>query len=333
MSTKLKKTKRKTARINPVPFFIIAVILELFLTIYIANKASTSFRELFPASLIALFAGLIFESFRVSGSWKTVVRIFLGTYLFSLITFLPGKVERVHSFESKIEAWPYYFILFFAFFFGITHKKKVTSKLTEGTALLLSISFIYWAVDYGFTDLHDWFSNSLMIIGLLFSTFSIVNALTHIQLSTTNRLTLSIWSTIIMSAFAIDNIIRVFKSPDIDNLFLSEGLYIGVQYFLLGVSAVYIIQNFMLLAPFLPRRISEYKHELEKVKKDHINRFSDKQVLIRHSILCILYTVTLYVLNYNYQVLPRHTMIWLVFLTFPFLLRQFDSKTYGGQHQ
>ena len=320
MTTKRKKTKKKSAGISLTPFFIIAGVLGLALTIYISYRASISERKLFSVSLITLFAGLLFESIRVSGSWKTVAGIFAGTYLFSLLSFLPGKRERIYNFENHIQMWPYFFILIFALFFGIAYKDKVTAKLTEGITLLLSISLIYWAVDYGFTNYHNWFSISLMIIGLLLSVFSIVNALTHIRLSRANRLTLSIWSTIIMFAFAVDNIIRVFHNPDIESSYLSDGLYIGLQYFLLGVSAVYIMQNYMLLAAFLPNKNGNYKNDLRENKKDHIDRYSDEQVNIGQSLFCILFTGTVYWLNHKFQVLPRHTMIWLVLFTFPFIL-------------
>lgn len=329
LTTRRKKTKRKSAGISLTPFFIIAGILGLALTIYIGYRASISDRKLFSISLIALFAGLLFESIRVSGSWKTVAGIFAGTYLFSLIAFLPGKRERVYNFENHIEMWPYFFIFIFALFFGIAYKDRVTAKLTEGITLLLSISLIYWAVDYGFTNYHNWFSISLMIIGLLLSIFSIVNALTHIHLSRTNRLTLSIWSTIIMFAFAIDNIVRVFNNPDIESSYLSDGFYISLQYFLLGVSAVYIMQNYMLLAGFLPSKNGNYRSDLKENKKDHIDRYSDEQVNIGQSLFCILFTGTHYWLNHKFQILPRHTMIWLVLFTFPFVLHL--TTLFNGQ--
>ena len=321
MTTKLKKTKRKSAGISLTPFLIIAGILGLALTFYIGYRASISDRKLFSVSLIALFVGLIFESIRVSSSWKTVAGIFAGTYLFSLISFLPGKREHIYNFENHIHNWPYIFIFIFALFFGIAYKDKVIAKLTEGITLLLSISLIYWAVDYGFTNYHNWFSISLMTIGLFLSIFSIVNALTHINLSRTNRLTLSIWSTIILFAFAIDNIFRVFRNPDIESLYFSDGLNISLQYFLLGVSAVYIMQNYLLLVAFLPSKNGNYKHDLKENKRDHIERFSDEQVNIGQSLFCIVFTVTVYWLNHKFQILPRHTMIWLVFVTFPYILQ------------
>ena len=314
------------------PIVIVIGVIGLLLTLYIGYRASISDRKLFSVSLLALFAGLLFESIRVSGSWKTVVGIFAGTYLFSLTTFLPGKREQVYNFENHIEMWSYLFLFIFAIFFGIAYKDRVTAKLTEGVTLLLSLSLVYWTVDYGFTNYHNWFAYTLLTISFSMTVFSIINALTNLHLSRTTRLTLSVWSTVIMFAFAVDNIFRVFDNPDIESTYLSYGLYIGLQFFLLGVSAVYIMQNYMLLVAFLPSKNGNYRRDLKENKEDHIERFSEEQVLTGHSILCILYAVTFYGLNYKYQILPRHTIIWLVFLTFPLFLRLIDLIVYGRKN-
>lgn len=147
-----KKTKSKSAGISLAPFLIIAGILGLAFTVYITYRASISDRKLFSASLVALFAGLLFESIRVSGNWKTVLGIFVGTYLFSLLAFLPGKSESIYNFEDHVEFWPYCFIFIFTLFFGIVYKNKLIVKLTEGMTLMLSISLIYWAVTFSLFD-------------------------------------------------------------------------------------------------------------------------------------------------------------------------------------
>lgn len=67
-----------------------------------------------------------------------------------------------------------------------------------------------------------------------------------------------------MLAFATDNIIRVSSNPDIESSYLSDGLYISLQYFLLGVSVLYIMQNYMLLAAFLPSKNGNYKRDLKE---------------------------------------------------------------------
>lgn len=315
-----RKTKRKSAGFYLTPVVAIIGIIGLALTIYIAYRTSLSDRKLFSISLLALFGGLLFESFRVSDSWKTVIAIFVGSYFFSLLSFLPGKREQHYNFENHIQNWPYFLLFFFALAFAIFHKDRVTAKLTEGITLLLSLSFTYWTIDYGLTNYQNWFAIFILSIGFLFTAFSILNALTNLHLTKSVRLTLSIWSTIILFAFAIDNIIRVFSNPTIESTYISDGLYIGLQYFLLGVSAVYIMQNYILLSAFLPNKNGNYRNDLRENKKDHIDRYSDQQVSIGHSLFCIVYIGTLYWLNYTYQILPRHTMIWLVIVTFPLIL-------------
>lgn len=321
-SNRKTKPKRKSAGFDLKPLAIIFGILGLILTIYIAYRTSISHRNLFSISILALFAGLLFESFRVSKSWKTVLYIFIGAYFFSLSTFLPGKNEPIYDFENHIEKWPYFFILFFAVVFAIFNKEKVTAKLSEGITLLLSLSLVYWIVDYGFTNYHNWFVITIIAFVLFLSAFSILNALTNIHLSKTSRLTLSVWSTIIMFAFAIDNIISVFSNQNIESSkYLSEALYIGLQYFFLGISSIYIIRNYMLLVAFFPNKNGNYKNDLKENIKVHVDRYSDNQVFIGYSMFCIFYAGFLFYFNFIYQVLPRNTMIWFVFLTFPLILQ------------
>lgn len=282
--------------------------------------------KLFSVSLLALSAGLLFESFRITDNWRNVIYIFIGTYFFSIFSLLVGIIGSDYNFQFYIEFWPYYFMFIFSMTTAIFNKDKVTAKLTEGITLLQSLSIIYWTIDYGFLNVDNWFAKSLLIIVLIFSFFSLVQSLSHIALSRTVRLTLSIWSSIIMLAFALDNIYGVYQNEAIETTeFLSQGLYIGLQYFLLGISVIYVTQNYMLLVGFLPNKNGDYKNNLKVTKEEHIERYSDKQVLIGHSMVCISYTVTIYVLNYRYQILPRHTMIWLVFLTFPFVLQLVDK--------
>jgi hypothetical protein len=297
------------------PLILIALLISIALTIYIAYRASLSDSKLFSFSLIALFLGLLYESYRITKNWKSVLQNFIIAYLFSFVIFLPGKHEQNYVFEEHIEMWPNIIIIVFALFFVISHKEKVTAKLNEGIALLLSISFIYWSIDYSLLNYHNWFSLVLLIIGTLFSILTLFNGLTYLNLTKTNRFFLSLWSTIIMFAFAMDNITSVTKTPDIESsIYLSDSIFRGLQYFLLGTSAVYIIQNALMLL--------EFKENFKENIKDHINRFSDEQIPISASLLCIAFSGTVYWLNYKYQLLPRYTMIWFVIMIFP-LVSQF----------
>jgi hypothetical protein len=317
-----KKKEPKSTGTGFTPYVIAAGLIGIGLTIYVGYQAYVNDVKLIRISMLALIAGLMFESFRVSDNWSAVIRIFVGTYLLSFLSFLPRKHENIYHFENHINHWPYYFIFIFAVSFVRAHKDMITAKLSEGITLVLSVSMIYWLIDAGFIVSNNWGSVFITIAALLLSVFSIVNGLTHIPLTKTVRLLLSIWSTVILFAFALNNIIKVFKNPEIENSrYLSEGLSIGLQYFFVGVSAVYIMRNYKMLTNFLPNKNSNYTQQFKENKEDHIERFSSEQVNIRYSLLCVLIAGSVFLLNYTYQIMPPHTAIWLVFFVSSILLK------------
>jgi len=128
-----------------------------------------------------------------------------------------------------------------------------------------------------------------------------------------------------MVIFAADNIYQLYlKAPIESSTSLTAGFLEGLQFFLLGASTLYIIQNLFMLMGFLPGKGegigTEYRKRISELKKDHINRFSPNQVSIRQSVLCILISGTIFVLNFKFQYLPRQFAIWIVFILFPYLM-------------
>lgn len=225
--------------------------------------------------------------------------------------------------------FPYWFIVLFALFSIIAHDDKTVPKLTEGITLLQSIAVIYWFVDYGFADINGILLKLVMSAGVLYSLYSLFHAFTHTNLSRGRRLALSIWSSIVMMLFAVDNVYRVYQNEQIENTAdITHGLYIALQFFLLGVSSIYMIQNFIMLVGFLPGKgtffNAKYFRELREVKDGHIKRYSARQVNVWHSLFCVLFAVTIFVLNHHYQILPRHIAIWFVFVVFPLFISVYD---------
>ncbi len=304
-------------------------VLILSFTIYIGYRTSISNKQLIPISVIAIIAGVIFEGIRLSDKWYIVLLTALISFILSFLAFIPGKKEYFYNFENHIEMFPYYFIVLFALISIIFNGNKVIPKLTEGITLLQSIAVIYWVVDYGFIASTNVVLKIVMIIGLVFSLYTIFHAFTHSILTRTSRLTLSIWSSVIMFLFTTDNIYRVYQKEPIENASgISQGLYTGLQFFLLGVSCIYSIQNFIMLTGFLPSKTTffnkQYFRDLKELKNDHIKRYSDKQVSILHSFFCVLFTGIVFGLNYQFQLLPRNIAIWVVFFSFPIILFIYD---------
>lgn len=301
---------------------LILGMASLAFSCFIAYKASISGQKLFSISLIAIFAGMLYESFRILDHWKTVLAVFIAAYFISLLAFVPGEQNQIYGFEDRIQSWPYWFLAVYSIGFAALYNEKPSAKLTEGITLLQSIALIYWIFDYNLIRYDNWFTIALLTIVLLFFTFSVLHALTYIRLSEAMRIILSTWSSIIMLVLAIDNLINVLNRPDGESTrYLSEGFSIVLQYFFLGVSSLYAVYNFMLLALlYLPEKGKRYWESFNEHKKNHLRRYLDNQVFIGHALLGILYSSIIYGLNYTFHILPRNTMIWFVFFTFPVLL-------------
>ncbi len=135
-----------------------------------------------------------------------------------------------------------------------------------------------------------------------------------------------------MLLLACDNIYRVHQNEQLENVTnLTDGIYIFLQFFLLGVSSIYIVQNITMLIGFLPVKTNflndQYFTDVDRLVEKHIDRYSDKQVSILHSLFCVLYTWSFFTLNYCFQFLPRNLAIWIVLASFPFILWCYESIT------
>ena len=325
-------TKRKSKGIDLKPYLIgISIPLTLF-ALYIGYRVYSSDKLLIPVSVFALMAGLFFESRRVTDSWGTFIGVVLFSFILSFFAFLPGKQDTNYFLDNHIEMWPYVFCFFFIVFSTAFAGDKVIPKLTEGITLMQSIAVIYWVVDTGFIGFNHAYLIPFGIFGLCFATISFYNAFSYDELKRKTRLTLSIWSSLIMLLFAIDNIYQVYQISPIEttNNFL-VALYIAAQFFLLGISSIYIVQNFFMLVEFLPDKEKffneEYYKDLKKLKQQHISRYSTEQVTKLHSFLCVVIMGTIFGLNYYLNFLPRDFVIWTIFVLFPLALRLFDNVT------
>jgi hypothetical protein len=328
--TRKKPIRKKSNYIKPPIFFRISTYLYLLLglllafLIYIFYRISISARNLYVLNFIPLFLGIIYENKRLSTNWKMIALKAIGALVLSLFFFFPGKNESVYNFENHIIFWQFGFLGFFVLISVIIHDKKVVPKLTEGITLMQSLSILYWIVDFNLFETKNLFLILLIFFSFLVSFYSIIHAFTNKPLTRNSRLFLSIWSSIIMIVFSFEHIFRVFTSPNIEDSSIFEGLLLIVQYFILGVSSMYILQNLFLLSEYMPHKLILYakykKKELKKMNNIHIGRYSEKQVKISDATFCFVYCVSLYALNYLYNFIPRHTAIWIVFLTFPIVL-------------
>src|SRR5688500_5993347 len=146
---------------NIVLAFFIGLIVLLLTLVFVVGSQEAG-KRLIPISIIALIAGVLFEGRRVSQKWSTVFWITLGSLVFSMLAFLPGRGEHDYEIGVHIELWPYYFIILFSIFSIATLGDKVVPRLTEGITLLQSIAVTYWVIDYGLINTPSYFIRALM---------------------------------------------------------------------------------------------------------------------------------------------------------------------------
>jgi len=326
------KSKRHKNPFKIKPIFFAAGLFLLVLTLFIALRIHSSDRRLIPLSVFALLAGLFYEARRLYEKWTTFLGVAFFSFVFSFLGFLPGKHEDIYILEDHIQMWPYVFIFLFVIITISFNEAKTISHVTEGITLLQSIAVVYWVIDLHLYEISSMFVKIFMGIGLLFSAFTLFNAFTPFILSRTKRLILSIWSCIIMVLFAADNIYRTYQNNQIEATSnLPDALFIGLQFFLLGISSIYITQNLFMLFGFLPARDTffnaKYFKEIRELKNEHIKRYSVEQVSVIHSILCIAITGTIFYANYYFQILPRNLAILSVFVVFPYVLYIIEFMT------
>jgi len=330
--------KRKSAGFDLKPIIIGISIILIPLIIYIFYRISTSTNRLIPISIIALIAGAIIENKRLTPKWSTVFNITIFSFVLSFLCFLPGKRENVYIFENHITTWPYMFLFIFVIMTYAFHKDKIVPRMTEGITLIMSVGIIYWVFDHGFYDTNSALLKAIMIIGFIIAVFSIINAFINIYLSKSLRLFLSIWSSIIMIFLAIDNIYLVYQNGQVENSgFLIDKINVGLQYFLLGICSVYILQNVMMILGFLPDKHrffnKDYFKDVRELKNEHINRYSENQSNFLVSFVCLIMSAGFLIINYNFDLLPRNTGIWLVFFILNNIVYYYENKNNKNYRQ
>lgn len=278
-----------------------------------------------------MMGGVILESIRVTKDAKVVLIITFIAYLLSFAAFIPFKNEEYYSFSSHFEVWPFVFLFLFLIGGLTTWGNKTMTKLTEGITLIQSISILYYILTFEEIVNQHWIIKIIILLFIITTIFPLYHAFSYQTLSRRNRLLLSIYSSVIMLIFAIDNCSKVLSGNILDNtLNLNEQIINALNYFLLGISSIYLLQNFLmiinyfgafnLIFPDSPSK-KKYKEEFLQLNEEHISRYSDEQVNILHSIYCLLFTVMIFATNYFFELVAPVTAIWIVFFTFPLLIK------------
>lgn len=323
----MRKKQNKSRGIDLTFLFIILFVCSIVFGFYLAYITSISSRKLLSYNLMPFFAGLLLQSYWLTKNWKNVGYKFFASYFFSLFIFLPFKREIDYRIENHIELWPFFFIIVYALIAITFFEEKIISKITEGVLLLQTMAFLYWLFEMGVLFNDNWFYQVVTAITILFSLIVIYQSISPKELTKLTRLTLSIWSSIIVLVLGLDNIYRAYQADRYLNSidFLSQ-LNLSLQFFFLGISVVYIFQNYFMLTQFIPSKDGNYKKDLKENVKNHVERFQQTQIRQTDALTCFIYSIILYYFNYKLQVFPRNTIIWLTIISFPIFLELIRAK-------
>lgn len=319
---KARKTLKQPFKLENLFSPINLILLAIgFLLLFFLYRFTTSEQKLFSVNFIPILMGVVFETKRYGISWKEIFFKVGASLIGSLILLiLCGKMNV----EEILNSWELAFILVYVVMSVFMFQKEVTTKLTEGVTLLQSLCILYWIKDCGLFEQNDAFPLFIIFLSIVFLLYSIYHGLIKSSLTDESRLKLSIGSSIIMIVFAVDNISRVSDIPELETLSIKLASSAFIQFFLLGVSAMYMMQNFFMLYTYLPDKQHFYGREhMKKIKernKEHLERYSKEEVTTFDSILCITFCLTLFWINNQKLLLPRNTIIWVAILTFPFFI-------------
>lgn len=299
------------------PLAIVLICIGCLAGAYAVLRLLVSASHIVSIRFAAVFAGVLFESWRISDKPSTVRNIALGSLAITLLFLIPSKNI---PFAERIESMPMAFLACFFVISIIVHNSKTVARLTEGVTLLQSMALLYWIADSQ-AYLHESVLVKLAVaVAVMLSFYAAVHAFTALELSVTARLILSIWSSIIMAVFAIEYLYTLFNAGEVVlTNGVSAAMEAGLQYFLAGVAAMYLLSNFMMLV-LLPGKNAFLAWQLE----NHVLRYSSNQVHILYALCCVIVVGSVFYANYIYAFLPCNVLIWIVFCAFPFMINLLD---------
>jgi hypothetical protein len=93
----------------------------------------------------------------------------------------------------------------------------------------------------------------------------------------------------------------------------------------------------MMILGFLPDKHrffnKDYFNDVRELKKEHVDRYSDNQSNLLLSLICLILSIGFYLINYNFDLLPRNTAIWLVFFVLNNIVYFYDYRNNKNYRQ
>jgi uncharacterized membrane protein YqjE len=295
---------------------VFSIILAIVLYAYLYKG-----KEL-PLGMFALIVGLIYKTNKLNENASVTFGIVCVALLFSFLGLVPSAKEVSYVFSDRLMKIPIYFVFIYGIFSIAFNYEKLFAKIDEGIVFMQSLAIIYFIWEMKKIAFSHVILISLSVLALIGCCYSIYHAFSLKEHTSKSRLRLSIWSMIVYGFFAVIYLIDfVFMHKDASDILTINSLLIIIQYFLLGISTMYIMHNFVMIISFLPGKTTffnkEYFKDLKQQRKLHINRFVVDQQNISVSIFSLVYAIILFGGNYIYKIVRPELIIWILFFTFP----------------
>ncbi len=303
---------------------VLLLIGVSFLVLYTYVKQGT----MLPLGLFALIGGLLYKSYQVNRDFWLSFTLVVVSLLFSLLGLIPSAKEFEVSIIEGASKVPLYFIFIYSLFTVVFNYDKLLPRLHEGITFLQSLALLYLLIEVDLFTSRNMGVWLLLLLAVAFFIYASYHAFTQKKHSKNSRFILSIWSTIVYAFFAVLYLLDfIFVRITFSDHLTWNGVLILIQYFLLGVSLLYILHNFFMIISFFPGRGSFfnkiYFQEIREAKQQHISRYDTNQQSLDISVLSLLFAVVLFGFNYVFKLVQPELVIWMLFFSFPLILNTY----------
>ncbi|QIO09613.1 hypothetical protein [Acinetobacter lanii] len=270
-------------------------------------------------------SGLIYQSYQVTRNIEKILIYLIVSAFISLLAFGKFENEGVYQIESHINFWVYSFVFVYLLVMWIEHDKYLKTSLNEGTSLLFSLGLLYWMYSKNLLAFTSIWTQLFSLVAVLFSLFSIIHALFPLKHHAFSRFILSLGSCVIIIILSVEHFIHLNHLADSNvTQTWADHLLLILQYFLLGISALYLFQNFILILQYLPNKYSSsYVSDVKATTQEHIQRYSTQQLSTFEALFCMFISLMAYLTNIYVQLIPTNVCIWWVIFCCPIILQHY----------
>lgn len=298
--------------LKPILSVFFSIITGILLAILFAFISG--FKTYYILGFISAFLGLSIEIIKYSVSFKDILKFSFIALLTSIIIYVSLIIGNHNA-----QYCQFYFLLIVAFIAGNYLDEYTKPKLTKGILLIQCLAFLYWTFENQYYNSSE-INRILHFLGICFSIYVVFLSLSGKTIHSFLRFIVSIWSAIIIAIISINNFQNLFLAEtfitNIDYLDLS---IIIMQFYLLGVSAMYLSKNILIL--LLANQFGFFLFNIMKHRGLNIeDRYIDVDTDIFLSWVCILTCISLFSLNYKFQFIDKNFLIFLVLFLLPIAL-------------